>query len=499
MKPHLPLLILLGAAGCGTEVEDVTEVQDVAAASQASDLSQKWELCGKKAVRLEDIHPGAAGSDPADLFHGDRVLFFTANDGTHGRELWRSSGTGGSGTALVKDIYPGLASSEISNFTRVGNRVFFAADDGVHGYELWVTDGTSAGTYLVKDIYPGPADGVHRPSPFFRRNSPLMVEFGGVLYFGADDGVNGSELWRSDGTEAGTYLVEDIEPGPADSFPHTFARVGDEAFYFVAAQEEGSSDTVHLWRSTGVPGAISVLSRAGDNVIFSPLAVKSRLYFLLDNDEGEASLWRTDGAASSTERLRHFVGEYPHDLVALGHRVVFSAGSGEAEGEELWISNGSPPPGTRLVKDIWPGPMGSSPGSLAVLGSRVFFAANDGSGDGRELWVSNGTGAGTRLFKDLASGGASSDPNALASIEGTLFFSANDGVHGFEPWVSDGTRSGTKQLRGLAHGSASSSPRDFVRSGWDVFFSADDGTTGRELWALPFRPKGECEHHRGAN
>ncbi|MFP2959331.1 ELWxxDGT repeat protein [Myxococcus sp. 1LA] len=498
MKPHLPLLILLGAAGCGTEADDVTEVEDVAVRSQASDLSQKWELCGKKAVRLADIYPGAAGSDPADLIHGDRILFFTADDGTHGRELWRSSGTGGSGTALVKDIYPGLASSEISNFTRVGNRVFFAADDGVHGYELWVTDGTSAGTYLVKDIYPGPADGIFRPNPFFTSNEPLLIEFGGVLYFGANDGVHGSELWRSDGTEEGTYLVDDIEPGPDGSFPRTFARVGNEAFYFVAAQEVASIDTIHLWRSTGVPGAISVLSRAGDNVIFSPLAVKSRLYFLLDNDEGEARLWKTDGAASNTEQLRPFAGEYPHDLVALGNRLIFSAGDGEPEGDELWTSDGSPS-GTQLVKDIWPGPMSSSPSSLAVLGSRVFFAADDGSGDGRELWVSNGTGTGTRLFKDLASGGASSDPNALASIEGTLFFSANDGVHGFEPWVSDGTRSGTKQLHGLAHGSASSSPRDFVRSGWDVFFSADDGKTGRELWALPFRPKGECEQNSNAD
>lgn len=488
MKPHLPLLVLLGAAGCGTEVDEVDFT------NQESALSQKWELCGKEAVRLADIYPGPVGSDPANLIHGDRVLFFTADDGTHGRELWRSSGTGGSGTSLVKDIYPGLAGAEISNLTRVGNRVFFAADDGVHGYELWVTDGTSAGTYLVKDIYPGPADGIVRPRPSFRRSQPLLVEFGGVLYFAANDGVHGRELWRSDGTDAGTYLVEDIEPGPDSSSPRSFVRVGNEAFYFVAAQDRVSGDTIHLWRSTGAPGATSVLSRAGDNIIFNPVAVKSRLYFLVDNDEGEASLWKTDGAASNTQQLQYFFGRYPHDLVGLGKRVVFSAGSAEPEGEELWISNGSTS-GTKLVKDIWPGPTGSSPSSLAVLDSRVFFAANNGSGEGRELWVSNGTGSGTALFKNLAPGGGSSSPEALASIEGSLFFSASDGVHGHEPWVSDGTRSGTKQLRSLAHGSASSSPRDFVRSGWDVFFSADDGKTGRELWALPFRPKGECKQH----
>ncbi|NVJ15612.1 ELWxxDGT repeat protein [Myxococcus sp. AM010] len=488
MKPHLPLLILLGTAGCGTEVDEADFT------NHGSALSQEWELCGKTAVRLADIHPGAEGSAPEDLVHGDRALYFTADDGTHGRELWRSSGTGGSGTSLVKDIHPGLVGSEISNLTRVGNRLFFAADDGVHGYELWVTDGTSAGTYLVKDIYPGTEDGLFRPNLLIRRNEPLLVEFEGVLYFGANDGVHGRELWRSDGTDAGTYLVEDIEAGPDSSSPRSFVRVGNEAFYFVAAQRGPRRDEIHLWRSTGAPGVIPVLTRVGDNVIFDLLAVKSRLYFLVDNDEGEASLWKTDGAASNTRQLRYFFGEYPHDLVALGKRVVFSAGAGEPEGEELWSSNGSTS-GTKRAKDIWSGPTGSSPSALAVLGSRVFFAANDGAGKGRELWVSNGSGSGTALFKDLSPGGGSSDPEALTAIEGTLFFSASDGVHGHEPWVSDGTRSGTKALRGLAHGSASSSPRDFVRSGWDVFFSADDGETGRELWALPFRPKGECDPH----
>ncbi len=107
MKPHLPLVVLLSVTGCGDGISDL----DVT--SQESSLSQEWELCGNSAVRLADIHPGATGSDPEELVHGDRVLFFTADDGSHGRELWRSSGTRGSGTSLVQDILPGSASSEV--------------------------------------------------------------------------------------------------------------------------------------------------------------------------------------------------------------------------------------------------------------------------------------------------------------------------------------------------------------------------------------------------
>src|SRR5829696_8763223 len=95
------------------------------------------------------------GSSPANLVAANEILFFTANDGTNGMELWKSDGTA-AGTAVVKDIVPGSGGSVPSNLTNVGGTLFFTASDGTAGTELWTSDGTAAGTIVVKDIFPGP-------------------------------------------------------------------------------------------------------------------------------------------------------------------------------------------------------------------------------------------------------------------------------------------------------------------------------------------------------
>ena len=79
------------------------------------------------------------------------TLYFVANDGTNGEELWKSDGTA-SGTMMVKDISSGSSQSNIYGFTAVGSTLYFRADDGTNGAELWKTDGTASGTVMVKDI-----------------------------------------------------------------------------------------------------------------------------------------------------------------------------------------------------------------------------------------------------------------------------------------------------------------------------------------------------------
>jgi len=94
--------------------------------------------------------------------------------------------------------------------TAVGETFYFGADDGIHGDELWKSDGTSSGTVMVKDIYPG--EDLSFPVE--------LTAVGETLYFSADDGIHGHELWRSDGTSSGTVMVKDIYPGANSSSPY---------------------------------------------------------------------------------------------------------------------------------------------------------------------------------------------------------------------------------------------------------------------------------------
>jgi ELWxxDGT repeat protein len=134
-----------------------------------------------------------SSADQSDL------LFFPADDGIHGEELWMTDGTE-DGTVLVDDIRPGFVDSSVQYLTSSGDLVYFRADDGVGGPELWRSDGTEAGTALVKDIREG------------FNNVQQLTDVAGKLYFTAIDPQLGAELWVSDGTEAGTVLVRDIKP-----------------------------------------------------------------------------------------------------------------------------------------------------------------------------------------------------------------------------------------------------------------------------------------------
>src|SRR6266852_533360 len=112
-----------------------------------------------------------------------------------------------SAAQLLRDINTQIVerSSNPGQFTTMGSITFFIAEDDDHGAELWRTDGTAAGTFLLSDIRPGPDTSY----------ATDFVVANGLLFFSADDGVNGREVWRSDGTVGGTYMLSDIAPGAA--------------------------------------------------------------------------------------------------------------------------------------------------------------------------------------------------------------------------------------------------------------------------------------------
>ncbi|MET0404572.1 MAG: ELWxxDGT repeat protein [Cystobacter sp.] len=441
-----------------------------------------WTPCGRSASLRADVASGMYGSVPRELLNDNRgLLFFTADDGVHGRELWASSGPGGTGTFLVKDIRPGTETSVPSRLVQMGGWIYFAASDGESGSELWRSDGTEAGTVRVKDARVGPEGSFPEG----------LVVVNGVLYFTAEDGEHGRELWRSDGTEEGTYLAQELVSGPEGSEIGQLTAWG-RSLAFVSFVEERAT----LWR-TDAQGTLSPVYRGARGTTLSALTpLGNRLFFLRDSLSSASSLEVADVVTARTSSLRKFPGAAPHDLTVLNGLLFFGAGgqggglAGDASGDELWKSDGTPV-GTVRVADIRPGEAGSNPREFALAAGQLLFSADDGV-HGRELWRSDGSAEGTSLVMDVMAGAGGSEPSHLTSIQGRVFFSARQAGLGRQVWSSDGSGERTWSLEALAPDDGESEPGEFVRSGWDVFFTATDWRYGRELWSLPFRPEDRC-------
>jgi ELWxxDGT repeat protein len=172
------------------------------------------------------------------------TFYFVSQDGTHGYELWKSDGTD-AGTVMVKDVHRGARGSFPYRLTAVGDTLYFEADDGKHGTELWKSDGTRAGTEMVADIAPGPARSLGEPGE--SNWYDWFAAIGETLYFTANDGTHGIELWRTDGTKTGTQMMRDLLPGERGSFPTWMVAVGDRLLFSAKSPSTGRE----LWRAGG--------------------------------------------------------------------------------------------------------------------------------------------------------------------------------------------------------------------------------------------------------
>ncbi|QRN96657.1 HYR domain-containing protein [Archangium violaceum] len=375
----------------------------------------------------------------------------------------------------VKDIMPGDSSSEPSGFKNVGGTLFFAAyaqNLGRSGRELWKSDGTEAGTVLVRDIRPG--TGSSLPS--------MPTRVGTTLFFLANDGTHGEELWKSDGTEAGTVLVKDLTPGGFGGSVKAMEAVGTSLF-LVRSGESG----LELWKSDGTESGTVLLGNfhpgTGSASTGSLTAVGTTLFFVADDGTHGAELWKSDGTIGGTVLVRDIRpgpdGAGLRDSRNVNGMLFFVADDG-AHGAELWKSDGTVG-GTVLVRDIRPGQPASAPVKLVASGDTLLFWADDGV-HGSEPWKSDGTEAGTTLVRDVEARPASSVPGGLARVGQTVFFRARTETHGEELWKTDGTESGTALVKDICPGSGASIPRNLENVGGTLFFLASDCRSGSRLW-----------------
>lgn len=382
---------------------------------------------------VREIIPGPRGSNLLSLCAFGDGLLFRADSREHGDELWFSDGTA-EGTVLVRDLVEGPMGSGIVRTVSAGARAYFRADVGNAVGQIWTTTGTAVSTRPV---------GVHGT----RSAAGLLVPLGKNLISDCFTESSGLELWII--PASGAPFAVDLNPGPADSAPSE-AMILNDILYFQAKTESAGAE---LWRSDGTrQGTFMVKDIApgptsSDPFNFTPSG--DWLYFSANDGTTGRELWRTDGTEAGT----HLVGDLwqgpkegtPYNLVPFNDGLAFTAGDG-VHGEELWYC--APSGDTYLVRDIYPGTESAAPHHGAVLHGKLYFGANDGI-HGEELWVSDGTREGTRLLADIAlppEPAPASNPFHLTALDGRCVFYATGAEQATMLYVSDGTGSGTRPL-----------------------------------------------------
>ncbi|WP_052420501.1 ELWxxDGT repeat protein [Hyalangium minutum] len=381
--------------------------------------------------------------------------------------------------ARVRDIHPGPASAFPS---RVDDRVpqlaaargwlFFGATDGALGEELWRSDGTAAGTQRVKDISPG-------ASP----SSPTeLTPAQDGLFFSASEGVSGRELWWSDGTPERTKRVADVAPGAADSSPAELTVVGERLFFTADDGTHGSELWMHH-RTDGSTGLVKDIRPGSFGAVASELtALGDKLLFSANDGALGQELWISDGTAQGTAMVKNIFKLYdssPQSMVVMNGRAYFSADDDEW-GREVWWSDGTLL-GTDIVANIWPELADSNPTSLTVVGgNKLFFAATEPF-FGRKLWVSDGSESGTVRVMGQVQGSEGSSPQGLTAAGDQLFFLAYDDQGQIGLWRTDGTEEGTRWLKREGIDS-SGHPPPMKSVGKVLYFAGSDASSGTELW-----------------
>jgi ELWxxDGT repeat protein len=328
---------------------------------------------------------------------------------------------------LTKDINNSYQSSNPNKFIEFNGIVYFTATSGNQfGNELFRTDGTDTGTYLLKDIFEG-------------TNSSNIDNFtigDNVLFFTANDGVNGIEVWRTDGTDTGTYMVKNINPSGSSS-PQDLIYLPSKKSILFSAND--GSNGIELWMSDGTDNGTTLIkdiNPIGNGSPYNKILCDKYIYFVASDGSTGTELWRTDGSSN----------------------------------------------GTILLKDIFNGSSSSSIGKMTVVDTLLFFRANNAN-TGVELYVSDGTGNGTILLLDINPNSNSSFPDNLISFNNKLFFTAGNSIIGNELYVSDGTVNGTHIYMDYKKGTGSSLFSNFCKFNNTLFFTGY-GTGGRELFKL---------------
>ena len=532
------------AAAGGVNLSNLVDVNGTAFfAVDGFERRVLWKTDGTAAgtVPLREIpHIGYAPQAPSELYGlgvGD-VLYFRGYTGNReDRELWRSDGTP-EGTGQVADLYSAGDVYWPDDFAPLGDRMVFT-----HQYfsdDLWVTDGTADGTTVVKD-FGFSVGGLRDLTPFggrvyfrIRRHGPIAASAEARVGPSSPIPPSYSELWSTDGTEAGTRLVTPTADGQQDFFDGEMEVSGGALYYTaqngtelwrIAAPDAPPQQVPvprlstfgppigHLadlngvlyffdtdWdgkpllrravgtavsavpfteRPTGLPGHAITMIPSGERLFVDLWLEQDPNVHPYDTRE----VWSVSNAAAQLTRAAALVSgtlqSWPRGPKAAGGRLYFDAQDRTGlQSPDLWTADGTTTDTHKLLN--LGGVIGRGPATMGAVGDVMLFTVHNDRTYEDHLWRSDGTAQGTYAVVPASVGRPVDVNGSWALVSGRLYFTSDTGgVAGL--WSSDGTPGGTLLVKSLAPGPV---PYPLVAAGNTLyFFQADllNGTNGR-LW-----------------
>jgi ELWxxDGT repeat protein len=390
---------------------------------------------------VKDIVPGFASSSPAHLTNVNGTLYFSADDGTHGQEIWKSDGTE-TGTIMLRDINPGMPGSYPEYFTDLNGKTFFTASSEDAGRELWESNGSASGTVMFMDVKVGTGSSA----------IAHLVVMGENLFFTADDGTGSYALWKSTGTIAGTTKVIDVSSGESDFF---FLKAVNDNLYFLAYQNGED----YLWRSDGRQDGtrqVMLMSRATHPTF---VMFKNSIYFFeyywdpdiysafiklnkMNPDGTDVEMiWKMNYGWSLEGRKL-----FQSPLLNINENLIFYGVLKNGQGFKILKSDGTSE-GMSSVRDTYIPTFSGNPDLFTRAGGLLYLRSM-GDYTFQDVFQTDGTPAGTFRLKRFDHIIDIEAMNETAYIAGVTFSGK------WQLFKTDGTATGTTLIKQLPRGSS---------------------------------------------
>lgn len=470
---------------------------------------------------FKDINSAEEGSYPSNFIELNGTVFFTVkNYSFDDYKLWKTDGTE-SGTVQVSEqninAYPSTSRKFLLLTTDTHLYYGVKHGDSYYAIDIWKTDGIT-NTLMVENIstnadlivlnnsvyYLETGIGLFKinqnggstlvKSLTFNSSEKASIINNEIFFF--IEGFSGTQLWKSDGTEVGTLMIQTFDSElfnmPGNSQERTRSiPINNNLFFFLSKYNNRTSKFEGtLWKSDGSSAGTILIKQVVNTATIYGITLNSftnfngNLIFNLGVD-----LWISNGTEQGTQLLKTFQGfnnhSFKRNFGILGNKFFFSASIANND-YELWESDGTIA-GTKFLKDLHSG-QSSKPDFFVPFGNRLLFRANNGN----ELWQTDGTADGTAFIQDIAKPNPNEDikPEFIYTSNNVLLFHNYDPQHNYELWKSDGSLQNTGLLKNIATGSSSSgTPQLKVKAGNVWYFFAKD-YRGSELWKSDGTPEG---------